>query len=183
MAREPVPAAARHAHPEFVNFVNDSVHKFTDAASGVDATGPAEDVPTGFSSPKKAVIALRKRKPRSTLRTVARSLGVSRAAAWKHLARLEGAGLVERECRAGRPGRPAAMFRLSAPSQRLFPGAYTQLTLGALAFLERRLGRAAVVGRLEERAAGLAERHRPRLAGRDLEGRVCELARIRDEEG
>ena len=143
---------------------------------------PAETL-TGFSSAKKGLIALLKRAPNSTLGTVARGLGISRAAAWKHLAQLEESGLIEREYRVGRPGRPAALYRLSPSSHRLFPEAYTQLSLGALAFVERRLGRSAVVELLEERAAELRAKHRPRLARMGLGARVRELARIRDEEG
>lgn len=129
------------------------------------------------------VLELLKRAPNATLREVAQSLGVSRAAAWQHLDRLESEGLVERECRRGRRGRPFARFRLAPSARRLFPEAYAQMSVSALAFIERGMGRPAVVEMLEERASELRARHAPRLANRDLGGRVGELARIRDEEG
>lgn len=125
-----------------------------------------------------------KRAPSTSLAEVARELGVSRAAAWKHLAALEGQGLVEREYRrGGRRGRPAVVYRLADSSRRLFPEAYAQMSLSALAFIERRVGRSAVTEMLEERADALRGQHARRLTGRDLPGRVEALARIRDEEG
>lgn len=144
---------------------------------------PAPEVSAGFSSPKKGILLLLKRAPDRSVAELAEALGVSRAAAWKHLAKLEGSGWVERRERSGRTGRPAALFRLTPASQRLFPEAYTRTALAALGFIERRMGREAVLRMLEERAAEIRGRHAPRLAGRALGARVGELARIRDEEG
>lgn len=147
--------------------------------------GPAASIApaTGFSTAKQSILLHLKRSPNATLREVAMSLGVSRAAAWKHLAALESGGLVEREYRRGPRGRPHACFRLTPSTHRMFPQAYAQLSLGALAFIERGMGRGAVREMLEERAQELRERHSARLARRDLAGRVGELAQIRDEEG
>ncbi len=137
----------------------------------------------GFSSAKRSVLLLLKRTSVVSVAAVARALGISRAAAWKHLASLEAAGWVEREYRRGPRGRPAAAFRLAARSRPLFPQAYTEMSLGALAFLERRDGRIAVREMLEERGAALGAKHAPRLDRPDLFERVRELAKIRDEEG
>jgi DeoR family suf operon transcriptional repressor len=137
----------------------------------------------GVSPAKKTLLTLLKRAPGASLKEIAAELGVSRAGALKHLSRLEGEGLVEREYRAGKMGRPRVCFRLTPAAQRIFPAAYTQAALSAMSFIEKHQGRAAVVQMLEERAEELRERHIPRLAGKDLPGRVRELARIRDEEG
>jgi len=155
---------------------------------GVPPPVMAEDAawnagPTGFSSAKKSILLHLKRSPNATLSAVASALGVSRAAAWKHLSDLESGGLVEREYRRGRRGRPHACYRLTPSTGRLFPEAYAQLSLSALAFIERGMGREAVRAMLEERAEELRAKHSGRLAHRDLAGRVGELARIRDEEG
>ncbi|HLY77496.1 MAG TPA: MarR family transcriptional regulator, partial [Thermoplasmata archaeon] len=132
---------------------------------------------------KKAVLTLLKRAPGASLKEIAAELGVSRAGALKHLSRLEGEGLVEREYRAGKMGRPRVCFRLTPTAQRIFPAAYTQAALSAMSFIEKHQGRAAVVQMLEERAEELRERHTPRLAGKALPERVRELSQIRDEEG
>jgi DeoR family transcriptional regulator, suf operon transcriptional repressor len=137
----------------------------------------------GLPSAKKTLLTLLKRTPGASLKEIAAKLGVSRAGALKHLTKLEGEGLVAREYRAAKMGRPQVCFRLTATAQRIFPAAYTQAALSAMGFIERLQGRAAVVKMLEERAAELRERHTPRLAGKDLPGRVRELSQIRDEEG
>lgn len=144
---------------------------------------PPEPAPTGFSSSKRSVLLLLKRQPNASLSAIAQSLEISRAAAWKHLAKLEGDGLVVRDYQRGRAGRPRARFRLAPSTARLFPEAYVQMSLSALAFIERTQGRDAVVRMLEERASELRATHVTRLSDRDLPGRVNELAKIRDEEG
>ncbi|MFZ1023236.1 MAG: winged helix-turn-helix transcriptional regulator [Thermoplasmata archaeon] len=137
----------------------------------------------GFSSPKKAILLHLKREPGASLSAVALALGTSRTAALRHLAVLESDGFVMRAYQRGRRGRPRATFRLTPHSQRLFPEAYTQLSLHALAFIERGQGREGVVRMLEERAQELRSKHQPRFSGKDLRGRAIELTRIRDQEG
>jgi len=137
----------------------------------------------GLPPAKKTLLSLLKRNPGVSLKEIAAKLGMSRAGALKHLTRLEGEGLVEREYRAGKMGRPRVCFRLTPTAQRIFPVAYTQAALSAMSFIEKHQGRRAVVQMLVERAAELRERHAPRLAGKDLPGRVRELSQIRDEEG
>jgi predicted ArsR family transcriptional regulator len=137
----------------------------------------------GLPPAKKTLLTLLKRAPGASLKDIATELGVSRAGALKHLTRLEGEGLVEREYRAGKMGRPRVCFRPTPTAQRIFPAAYTQAALSAMSFIEKHQGRQAVVQMLEERAAELRERHAPRLSGKDFPGRVRELSQIRDEEG
>lgn len=136
-----------------------------------------------LSPAKRTILILLKRIPGASLKDLAVELGVSRAGALKHLAKLEGEGWVDREYRAGKMGRPRVCFRLAPSAQRIFPAAYTQTALSAMTFIEKHQGRAAVVQMLEERAEELRERHTPRLARKDLPGRIRELSKIRDEEG
>lgn len=143
----------------------------------------SQTIDQGLSPTKRAVLALLKRTPGASLRDLATELGISRAGAIKHLSRLEGSGLVAREYRAGKLGRPRVCFRLAPAAQRIFPAAYTEAALTAMRFIEQHQGRAAVVQMLEERAAELRERHSPRLSGKDLSERIRELNRIRDQEG
>ncbi len=139
--------------------------------------------PPGFSSPKKTILQYLKREPGATLAALAQQLGTSRTAVLRHLGALESGGFVMRKYDRGRRGRPRACFHLTPPARRLFPEAYTQLSLSALAFIERGQGRDGVVRMLEERAQEIRETHRAQLLGRDLRGRANELARMRDQEG
>jgi|SRR5271170_3635880 len=145
--------------------------------------GDIETTDRGLSSTKRTILTLLKRMPGTSLKDIAAELGISRAGALKHLTKLEGESLVERQYRAGKLGRPHVCFQLTPTAQRIFPAAYTQSALYAMAFIERHQGRPAVVEMLEERAVDLRKKHASRLAGKELPDRIRELGRIRDEEG
>ncbi len=171
--------------PDHSTFVTLSTQRFKKPASTLprmEQRGP-EVAQQGFSSAKKSILTFLKREPGVSLRAIAASMGISRTGALKHLSWLEGEGLVERQYRAGRMGRPQVCFRLTASAQQIFPAAYTQAALSAMSFIEKHQGRTAVVQMLEERAGELRDKHSPRFAGKGLEDRVRELRRIRDEEG
>ncbi len=144
-----------------------------------DATAPS----SGYSSPKRGILVLLKRSPDSSLADIAQDLGISKVAALSHLEKLETDGLVVRWYQAGRVGRPRVLFRLSPGATALFPQGYTEMSLCALEFIERRLGRNAVAELLSQRASEVADRHRPRLAHGTLPSRVGELVQIRTEGG
>jgi predicted ArsR family transcriptional regulator len=72
---------------------------------------------------------------------------------------------------------------LDVPARRLFPEAYTEMSLAALGLVEERLGRENVVALFQRRARELHERHRDQFAGPELPARVRELARLREEGG
>lgn len=137
----------------------------------------------GFSSGKKAILLMLKRTGTSSLADVAKELGVTKMAALRHVNVLEGKGLVERSFVAGGRGRPRVFFRLAPGATRLFPEAYTQMTLAALAFVEEKLGPEAVTTLLKQRAQEVYAEHRPEMGDEDLKERVKTLARIRDEGG
>lgn len=139
--------------------------------------------PRGFSSAKRGLLLLLKQRPDLSLTEIAAARKISKVAALHHLAALEDQGLVERSYARESVGRPAVHFRLSGRSADLFPQAYTQMSLTAFDYIERRLGRDAVVGMLQERSHEFADHHRDRLAAPELRARVEELARIRSEGG
>jgi len=143
----------------------------------------APSIPPAYSSAKRAILLLLKRRPGASLEEVSRALGISKAGVLGHLPKLEGAGLVERAYRAGRVGRPRVVFRLTPRAIELFPHGYTEMSLAALEFIERKLGPPGVAELLQQRAHELAERHRDRLGRGDLATRVRELARLRTEGG
>ena len=146
-------------------------------------TGDPPTPPNGFSSAKRELLLLLKQRPDLSLSQIATERRISKVAVLHHLSVLEDQGLVERSYSRGSVGRPAVHFRVSQKSAGVFPQAYTQVSIAALEFIERRLGRNAVVGMLQERSHELAEQNRPRLAVPELRERVEELARLRSEGG
>jgi len=139
--------------------------------------------PKGFSSAKRELLVLLKQRPNLSLTEIAALRGISKVAALRHLATLEEQGLVERSYARPRVGRPSVHFRLSESSVGIFPQAYGQMSVYALEYIERRLGRDGVVGMLQERSHAVADQNRARLSAPALPERVAELARIRSEGG
>lgn len=148
----------------------------------MSASAPARQ-PGGFSSTKRQILLYLKRTPDASLTDIAHASGISKVAALGHLQKLETGRWIERSYRRGSVGRPSVCFRLAEGSDGLFPQNYGEMSRCALAFIERRLGRPAVVELLQERAREVADLNRPRLASGDLRTRVSELARIRTEGG
>ena len=137
----------------------------------------------GFSSTKKAILLLLKRKDRTSLGDIAASMRISKMAALRHLTALETKGLVERSSHAEGRGRPRVYFRLADKAHNLFPEAYAQMTLAALAFIDRSLGREAVVKLLKQRAREVYDAHHAAFDHQDLKEKVATLAKIRDDGG
>src|SRR5271170_2715968 len=139
--------------------------------------------PKGFSSAKRELLLLLKQRPNLSLSEIAAARGVSKVAVLHHLSTLEDQGLIERSYERSSVGRPSVHFRLSQKSADIFPQAYTQMSITALEYIERHLGRGAVVGMLQERSHDLADQNRGRLAAHELRQRVEELAQLRSEGG
>jgi DeoR family suf operon transcriptional repressor len=137
----------------------------------------------GFSSQKQSTLMLLKRRPGASLREVAEELGISKVAALRHLASLESERLVQRSYRTSGVGRPRVHFELTEHTRRLFPTAYSEMSLSALAFIEDRLGRNSVTTLLQQRAGEVASRNRTRMDKEALPARIAELTRIRQEGG
>lgn len=139
--------------------------------------------PKGFSSAKRALLLLLKQRPNLSLREIAGARQISKVAVLRHLSSLEDQGLIERSYERSPLGRPSVHFRLSERSADIFPQAYTQMSLTAIEYIERHLGRDAVVGMLQERSHEVAEQSRSRLTDPELRPRVEALARLRSEGG
>jgi predicted ArsR family transcriptional regulator len=123
------------------------------------------------------------------LEDLSKTLKISRMAVHKHLAALQERGLVESDqskvdgAEKKGVGRPRSVYRLTDESKTLFPRAYGGIAICALKFVERRLGREGVGQVLRERQDGLLEKYQGRLRDMDFDGRVKELAKLRDSEG
>ncbi len=138
---------------------------------------------TGFSATKKQLLEVLKRSGERSLTELSAELGISKMATLKHLATLEDKSLVERSYRAEGRGRPQARFRLTGKASRLFPEAYAHLTLCALAFIEEKMGREAVVRLLRQRTQEVYEESVHRFEDQDFRGKVQALVSLRDEGG
>jgi DeoR family transcriptional regulator, suf operon transcriptional repressor len=144
---------------------------------------PRDELAPAHSPSMRAILLLLKRRPGASLGEIARELGITKSGVLGHLPKLESEGLIERAYEAGRIGRPRAVFRLTQRATALFPQGYTEMSLAAFEFVERKLGPSGVTELLQQRAHEVADRHRRRLASGTLAQRVEELARIRTEGG
>ncbi len=137
-------------------------------------------VPMPLSEARRDVLYALRRRGEATVEQLAGALGMSVSGARQHLRSLEEASLVvaRPESSPGR-GRPAFVYRVSAEADGLFPKAYGQLTNELLGYLDPDLEASLFDRRRDQRI----EHARQRLAGKDLEGRVAELAAILDGDG
>ena len=103
-----------------------------------------EGPPTGFSSRKRSIFLHLKRNPDASLALLAGTLKISKVTTLRHLGELEREGLVERFQVTHGIGRPSVCFRLRSRAQGLFPQAYVDMSLAALAYVNEHLGRKAV---------------------------------------
>jgi DeoR family suf operon transcriptional repressor len=123
-----------------------------------------------------------KRRGEASAHELAGDLGITVSAVRQHLAALDAAGLVAHDEVRDGPGRPRHAHRLTADAGELFPRAYGELTTELLAcvadedpdLLERIF---------ERRRRRRVQRALDRMAGRDLAGRVQELAAVLDDDG
>jgi len=136
-----------------------------------------------YAAPAQRLLVLLKRQGPKSLIELAEWLGISKMGVYKHLVGLEGRRLIERFYERSGVGRPRLWFRLSEKSNGLFPKAYSDISISALSFIERKLGRDAVEQVLRERQNELYDRYSQKLSGKEGFDRVRELARLRDEDG
>ena len=128
------------------------------------------------------LVALRKEQP-LTIKALARQFGLTDNALRRHLTELVDAGLVvyRREIRG--QGAPTFAYSLSDAGESLFPRAYVDPLMDALASLREREGTDAVVQLFRRRWDALAEAARPRLASLPLHERAQLLAELLAAEG
>ena len=142
-----------------------------------------ENVPEGFSEPKKKLLYYLKIMQQAGLEELANVMKVSRMAVHKHLDLLQQRGLVEGIETRGHVGRPRMVYQLTSQSKSVFPKSYGAIATHTLDFIERNMGKEGVKKVLYERQGELFDQYYKRLKGLDFNKQVKELARIRDEEG
>ena len=137
-------------------------------------------VPVPLSEARRDVLYALRRRGEATVEQLADTLGMTVSGARQHVNALDEAGLVvSRQERSAGRGRPASVYRVSAEADGLFPKAYGELTNELLGYLDADLEASLFDRRRDQRI----DHARQRLAGKDLEGQVAELAAILDRDG
>ena len=138
----------------------------------------------GARSTQKAILEILKRgEGKMTALQICHPLGITPVAVRRHLAALMGEGLVRVEVKRMPVGRPVYLYSLTEAAEDLFPQHYALLLLELLEDLANLEGREKVELLFRRRKERLKSAYAPRLKGRDLEGRVGEMALILSESG
>jgi DeoR family suf operon transcriptional repressor len=131
---------------------------------------------------RRAVLSALKQSGEATAEDVARALGITVSAVRQHLAPLEEHGLVAHRDERPGPGRPRRHYCLAPAAESLWPKRYGQLANQLLTFIDD-ADPDLVAQAFEHRRRARAERASARLAGKDFNARVRELAQILDDDG
>src|SRR3954467_1875015 len=144
-----------------------------------DSRTPTLDAQAGS---RRGILMVLKKRGRARAEELAEILGITASAVRQHLTGLLGDGLVSfEEVRSG-PGRPKHVYRLTAAADGLFPKTYSELTNELLDYAGTTQP-GLVDDLFEMRRKRRVEGAVARLAGKDFDDRVAELARILDEDG
>lgn len=132
---------------------------------------------------RREILNILKRQGRATLEELANGVGLVPVTVRAHLNVLERDDLVKYEEVRGKVGRPYYVYTLTEVAEELFPKSYDVLANRVLDSIEAECGPEGLTGLAERMAEAWAREHEPRLAGKSLDERVAEAAKIRSEEG
>ncbi len=118
-----------------------------------------------------------------TAQQLAAELGITSMGVRRHLQALEKDGLVRVQLQRQAAGRPAYIYQLTEAGYDTFPRSYDLLATQLLDAVQTREGETKVSEMFAGRMDQLVAQYAPRMQGKDLAGRVAELARIQDENG
>ncbi len=118
-----------------------------------------------------------------TAQQLATQLGITSMGVRRHLVGLEKDGLVRIQLQRRQAGRPAYVYQLTEAGYDTFPRNYGLLANQLLDALQAREGQERIQEIFAARMDQLVAQYMPRMEGKDLAGRVAELARIQDENG
>lgn len=136
-----------------------------------------------FQTPRGRIVESLKKHHTRTAADLSGEQGVTPNAIRQHLARLERDGLVSgRAQRLGRT-KPTYVYSLTSEGERLFPQRYPLLLHAVLDELKRDGGSDGVAKVFRSIGRHSAQRHAGRFAGKDLGGKVAELADFLRERG
>ncbi len=118
-----------------------------------------------------------------TAQQLAAELKITSMGVRRHLMTLERDGLVRVQTQRQAAGRPTYVYQLTEEGCDTFPRNYHLLATQLLDAARAREGEAKVQDLFSTRMDQLVAQYEPRMRGKDLAGRVAELAKIQDENG
>jgi predicted ArsR family transcriptional regulator len=136
-----------------------------------------------FQTTRGRIVQSLKRHRTRTAAQLSAEQGVTPNAVRQHLARLERDGLVTGAAQRLSRTKPTLVYSLTSAGDRLFPERYTLLLNAVLDEIQRENGSGSVTRVFENIGRRSAARHAQRFAGKDLGGRVAELAAFLRERG
>lgn len=114
---------------------------------------------------------------------MAEALKITSMGVRRHLITLERDGLIQYRIEPRGAGRPRYLYSLTERGDEIFPRTYPQLANSLIENVRAIYGEAGVERLFDQRTEELAKQYKTRMVGKDLAGRVAELAKIREEEG
>ena len=139
---------------------------------------------TALISPaERRVLAYLKLIGRCEVKAIARSLRVTAMAVRHHLAVLEKAGLVKTTLERRGVGRPHYVYSLSANADAFFPKEYGTLASNLIRAITELDGETKLPRLFEHMKEAAVSRYSLRMAGKPLQARVAEMAKIMTEAG
>ena len=135
-------------------------------------------------SKKQEILLFLKKHGSTDLKTLSKSLELTKMGILKNLNVLEELGYVERETEKAKKGRPKVFFKLTDSSKdTLFPNNYSDLTNYFLSYIEQNYGIEAVKKALQDRTKEITSLYKEEMVGDTLEQRVTSLRKLRDKDG
>jgi predicted ArsR family transcriptional regulator len=132
---------------------------------------------------RRQILDILKRDGSATLEELAGSIGLSPVTIRAHLSVLERDDLIAFDEVRGKVGRPHFVYSLAVGAEHYFPSSYHLLAARFLASFKAVAGAQALEEVVEQVADAWAGERAGRLLGKDLEGRVSEVTKIRTEDG
>lgn len=129
------------------------------------------------------ILRLLKIEGSKTVSELCQDLGLSSMGVRQHLLHLEHEGFIERQAVKSGIGRPSYIYSLAEAGNELFPRSYAQLAIYLLDSIQALNDQEGVDKILAKTSEKTEMQYRVRMAGKDLEAQVSELADIRTDEG
>lgn len=140
-------------------------------------------MPDDGSGTRRQILRLIRTGGGRTAQQLARELDITSMGVRRHLMALERDGLIRFQVQRQPAGRPTFVYHLTAQGYDTFPRNYDLLATQLLDTARSRGGEAQVEGLFSGRMDQLLAQYGTRMQGKDLAGRVQELARIQEENG
>jgi predicted ArsR family transcriptional regulator len=132
---------------------------------------------------RRKILELLKKKGAQTVQALSRALGITSMGVRQQLNALERDGLIQYRIEPRGLGRPRHVYTLTGVGDELFPRTYPQFAGSVLETVKLLDGDEGIERIFAKRTDLVQKQYERRMAGKDLERQVQELAQIRTEEG